>query len=71
MKARDLATDLDDQDRQWGRAAARYDELFLDAFHPGVESPLMAWKSVPAAIATDSSLRKARISASWRPRYPE
>jgi SAM-dependent methyltransferase len=42
MNARDLVTDLDDQDRQWGRAAARYDELFLDAFHPDVESPLMA-----------------------------
>lgn len=32
----------DDQDRQWSRAAARYDELFLDAFHPGVENPLLA-----------------------------
>lgn len=32
----------DDQDRQWSRAAARYDELFLDAFQEGVESPLMA-----------------------------
>jgi SAM-dependent methyltransferase len=42
MSARDEATELQDQDRQWSRAAARYDELFLDAFHPGVESPLMA-----------------------------
>jgi len=33
--------ELHDQDREWGRAAARYDELFLDAFHPGVESPLL------------------------------
>jgi SAM-dependent methyltransferase len=35
-------TDLHDQDRQWSRAAARYDELFLDAFHPGVENPLLS-----------------------------
>jgi SAM-dependent methyltransferase len=42
MNARDVVTDLHDQDRQWSRAAARYDELFLDAFHPDVESPLMA-----------------------------
>ena len=37
-----------DQDRQWSRAAARYDELFLDAFQPGIESPLMtALEAVP------------------------
>jgi SAM-dependent methyltransferase len=35
-------THLRDQDRQWSRQAARYDELFLGAFDPGVESPLMA-----------------------------
>jgi SAM-dependent methyltransferase len=35
-------TEPDDQDRQWGRAAARYDELFLDAFCEGVESPVLA-----------------------------
>jgi SAM-dependent methyltransferase len=34
--------DLDNQDRHWSRAAARYDDLFLDAFCDGVESPLMA-----------------------------
>lgn len=33
---------IDDQGLQWSRAAERYDELFLDAFHEGVESPLMA-----------------------------
>ena len=33
---------LQDQGRQWNRHAARYDELFLDAFHPGVENPLLA-----------------------------
>jgi SAM-dependent methyltransferase len=30
------------QDRQWSRHAARYDELFLDPFRPGVVNPLMA-----------------------------
>jgi SAM-dependent methyltransferase len=30
------------QDREWSRHAARYDELFLDAFHPGVENPILA-----------------------------
>jgi SAM-dependent methyltransferase len=33
--------DLEDQDRQWSRAASRYEELFLDAFNDGVENPLM------------------------------
>ncbi|MCA1684489.1 MAG: class I SAM-dependent methyltransferase [Planctomycetia bacterium] len=42
MKTRKPASEIHDQDRQWGRHAARYDELFLDAFHPGVESPLLA-----------------------------
>ena len=32
--------DAHDQDRQWSLAASRYEELFLDAFHEGVESPL-------------------------------
>ncbi len=42
MKTRKaVATEIADQGRQWGRHAARYDELFLDAFHPGVESPLL------------------------------
>jgi len=29
------------QDRHWSRAAARYDDLFLDPFRPGVENPLL------------------------------
>jgi len=33
---------IQDQDRQWSRHAARYDELFLDALHPDVENPLFA-----------------------------
>ena len=41
-KAAGRAPGLQDQGRQWNRHAARYDELFLDAFHPGVENPLLA-----------------------------
>lgn len=33
--------ELQDQDRQWSRHAARYDDLFLDAFHPGVVNPVL------------------------------
>ena len=34
--------DIQDQDQQWSRHAARYDELFLDSFHPEVVNPLFA-----------------------------
>jgi SAM-dependent methyltransferase len=34
-------SDLQDQDQQLSRAAPRYDELFLDAFHPDVDNPLL------------------------------
>src|ERR1700712_1594347 len=38
----------DRQDRQWSRAAAHYDDLFLDPFRPGVENPLLdAIRAVP------------------------
>lgn len=37
------------QDRQWSRHAARYDDLFLDPFRPGVVNPLLE-----AIEATDS-----------------
>ena len=33
--------DTDRQDQQWSRHAARYDELFLDPFRPGVDNPLI------------------------------
>jgi SAM-dependent methyltransferase len=33
--------DTEQQDRHWSRAAARYDDLFLDPFRPGVENPLL------------------------------
>ncbi len=40
--------DTQRQDRHWSRAAARYDDLFLDPFRPGVENPLLdALQAVP------------------------
>jgi SAM-dependent methyltransferase len=38
--------DLDNQDRQWSRHAARYDEIFLDPYGPNVENPL--WTALAA-----------------------
>jgi SAM-dependent methyltransferase len=35
-------SELHNQDRHWSRHAARYEELFLDPFAPGVENPLWA-----------------------------
>jgi len=35
------ARNLQGQDRQWSRHAVRYEEVFLDAFHPDVENPLL------------------------------
>lgn len=34
--------DLQKQDLRWSEAAARYDEVFLDPYAPGVENPLWA-----------------------------
>jgi SAM-dependent methyltransferase len=42
MRTSVAVVDLHDQDRFWSRHAARYDELFLNSFDPGVENPLMA-----------------------------
>jgi len=40
--------DTDRQDQQWSRHAARYDDLFLDPFRPGVDNPLLdAIGSIP------------------------
>lgn len=33
---------LGDQDRQWSRHAANYEQLFLDPFRPGVVNPLIS-----------------------------
>jgi SAM-dependent methyltransferase len=34
--------ELQNQDRHWSRHAARYEDLFLDPYAPGVENPLWA-----------------------------
>ena len=42
--------DTDRQDQQWSRHAARYDDLFLDPFRPGVVNPLLdAISAIPDA----------------------
>jgi SAM-dependent methyltransferase len=35
-------SEIKGQDHQWSRHAARYDDLFLDPFQPGVENPMLA-----------------------------
>jgi SAM-dependent methyltransferase len=43
-------SELQNQDRHWSRHAARYDEVFLDPYAPGVENPLWAaLEAVPDA----------------------
>ena len=52
MKTKDHAAPPreDDQGEQWSRHAERYEELFLDAFQSGVESPLNeAVEAIPKA----------------------
>jgi predicted TPR repeat methyltransferase len=39
-------SELQDQDRHWSRHAARYEEIFLDPYAPGVENPL--WEALDA-----------------------
>lgn len=34
--------EIKDQGRQWSRHAARYDDVFLNPFRPGVENPILA-----------------------------
>ncbi|WP_435016370.1 class I SAM-dependent methyltransferase [Tundrisphaera sp. TA3] len=46
--ARTVPETTDRQDRQWSRQAAKYDDLFLDPFRPGVENPLIdAIRAIP------------------------
>lgn len=59
--------ELENQDRQWSRHAARYDELFLDAFHPGVESPLLA---ALAAVADPGAKTVADLGCGTGPLLP-
>ncbi len=45
--------ELHNQDRHWNRHVARYAELFLDPYAPGVENPL--WRALAEAPATAAS----------------
>ncbi len=40
-KVPDPVREIQEQGRQWSRAAARYDDLFLDALHPDVKNPIL------------------------------
>ena len=59
---------IDRQDRQWSRAAARYDDLFLDPFRPGVENPLL---DAIRAIAEPASKTVADLGCGTGPLLPE
>jgi len=56
-----------DQDRQWSRHAARYDDLFLDALNPSVENPL--WSALDA-IPNPQSLTVADLGCGTGPLLP-
>lgn len=56
-----------DQDRQWSRHAAKYDELFLDALSPTVENPL--WAALDA-IPKPQSLTIADLGCGTGPLLP-
>jgi SAM-dependent methyltransferase len=55
------------QDRHWSRAAARYDDLFLDPFRPGVENPLLA---EVRAVADPASKAVADLGCGTGPLLP-
>jgi SAM-dependent methyltransferase len=55
------------QDRQWSRHAARYDDLFLDPFRPGVENPLLDFL---AAVPDAGSRTVADLGCGTGPLLP-
>jgi SAM-dependent methyltransferase len=56
-----------DQGRAWSRQASQYDDLFLDPFRPGVESPLLpALEALPNA----GSLAVADLGCGTGPLLP-
>src|SRR5579883_2509203 len=67
QKALPLVRKAQGQDRQWSRHAARYDELFLDAFQEGVENPLLA---VLDAIPHPERLTVADLGCGTGPLLP-
>ena len=59
--------DTQRQDRHWSRAAARYDDLFLDPFRPGVENPLL---DEVRAVADPASKAVADLGCGTGPLLP-
>jgi SAM-dependent methyltransferase len=59
--------DLHNQDRQWSRHAARYDEMFLDPYGPDVANPL--WAAL-AAIPDAASKTVADLGCGTGPLLP-
>lgn len=57
-----------DQGRAWSRQAARYGELFLDPFRPGVESPLLP---ALADLPRPETLTVADLGCGIGPLLPE
>jgi len=56
-----------DQGKAWSRQATNYDELFLDPFRPGVESPLLP---ALAALPDPGSLTVADLGCGTGPLLP-
>ncbi len=56
-----------DQGTAWSRQATRYDELFLDPFRPGVESPLLP---ALAALPNPETLTIADLGCGTGPLLP-
>jgi SAM-dependent methyltransferase len=59
--------ELQNQDRQWSRHAARYDELFVDPYDPAVESPL---RNALEAISDPSNKTVADLGCGTGPLLP-
>jgi SAM-dependent methyltransferase len=56
-----------DQGRAWSRQATRYDDLFLDPFRPGVESPLLP---ALANLANPETMTVADLGCGTGPLLP-
>jgi SAM-dependent methyltransferase len=59
--------ELHNQDRHWSRHAARYDEVFLDPYAPGVDNPL--WAAL-AALADARQKTVADLGCGTGPLLP-
>jgi SAM-dependent methyltransferase len=64
----DSARELREQGRHWSRHAARYDDLFLGVFRPGVENPVL---SALNAVSDAKSKTVADLGCGTGPFLPE